>query len=268
VIYGGAKLLARSVAVFLAAASLLVFFAALTVLVTADKAGQLMRKALKRWGTTGTAEPFAVGADAVAKLKESRAGEQKLLFIYEAQQSTLRAEVIQRRRLYQQGEVTQAEVTEAERSLVTLLTRIHETRRALAETDIALTEATVGDELLHMPAPAIDGFRETDAFAHFTGGAKWSLKETPRIEKFFLQTFGYPLPISAFGQTATHVRMRFDHRDALDVALPPDSVEGRALIKFLRASDIPFIAFKSAVPGAATGAHIHIGKPSLRSAAR
>jgi hypothetical protein len=36
------------------------------------------------------------------------------------------------------------------------------------------------------------------------------------------------------------------------------------LIGYLRQSGIPFIAFRNAVPGAATGAHIHIGKPSLR----
>jgi hypothetical protein len=30
----------------------------------------------------------------------------------------------------------------------------------------------------------------------------------------------------------------------------------------LRRAGIPFIAFRSAVAGAATGAHIHIGQPS------
>ena len=62
--------------------------------------------------------------------------------------------------------------------------------------------------------------------------------------------------------------MGFDHRNAIDVALHPDSPEGRALIKHLRGSGIPFVAFKNAVPGSATGPHIHIGKPSVRIAAR
>jgi predicted nicotinamide N-methyase len=58
--------------------------------------------------------------------------------------------------------------------------------------------------------------------------------------------------------------MRFDHRNAVDVALHPESVEGQSVLNFLRQAGIPFIAFRAAVPGAATGAHIHIGKPSPR----
>jgi len=48
------------------------------------------------------------------------------------------------------------------------------------------------------------------------------------------------------------------------VALHPDSAEGRALIGFLQARGIPFLAFRGAVPGVATGPHIHIGSPSHR----
>jgi hypothetical protein len=48
----------------------------------------------------------------------------------------------------------------------------------------------------------------------------------------------------------------------MDVAVHPDSAEGRALIAYLRGNGIPFIAFRSAVPGSATGAHVHIGYPS------
>jgi hypothetical protein len=46
--------------------------------------------------------------------------------------------------------------------------------------------------------------------------------------------------------------------------LHPDSPEGKALIAFLRGNGIPFLAFRSAVAGTATGAHIHIGYPSHR----
>jgi len=44
---------------------------------------------------------------------------------------------------------------------------------------------------------------------------------------FFFETFGRVLPISASGQTATHDRLRLDHRNVIDVALHPDSTEGR-----------------------------------------
>ena len=85
------------------------------------------------------------------------------------------------------------------------------------------------------------------------------------MAKFFVQTFGRSLPVTALGQTATHDRLRFDHRNAIDVALHPDSNEGRSLLAYLRQTGIPFIAFRGAVPGAATGAHIHIGHPSVKT---
>jgi len=65
-----------------------------------------------------------------------------------------------------------------------------------------------------------------------------------------------------------HERMGLDHRDAMDVAVHPDSPEGRALMAYLRGNGIPFIAFWNRVSGAATGAHIHIGRPSLRMTSR
>jgi hypothetical protein len=33
---------------------------------------------------------------------------------------------------------------------------------------------------------------------------------------------------------------------------------------YLRTNGIPFLSFRSAIPGVATGAHIHIGYPSHR----
>jgi hypothetical protein len=50
----------------------------------------------------------------------------------------------------------------------------------------------------------------------------------------------------------------------MDVALHPDSAEGKALMDYLRRSGVPFIAFRSSVPGASTGPHIHVGRPSGR----
>jgi hypothetical protein len=82
------------------------------------------------------------------------------------------------------------------------------------------------------------------------------------VKSFFVSKFGRTLPVSAFGQTSLHSHLGFDHRNAVDVALNPDSAEGRALLGKLRGFGIPFIAFRQAIPGIATGAHIHIGKPS------
>lgn len=196
------------------------------------------------------------------KTTESWAKNRKLLAVYEQEQLKLRSEVIKRRRLYQDGQMSKAEVLEAEQLLVSVLTHIHEVRRALMESEVAIMEATMKDELLRLPVPAVNGFSETNALLRFNGGVKWSLREASSIEKFFSQNFGRNLPVTAFGQTATHNHMRFDHRDAMDVALHPDSAEGRALINHLRRSGIPFTVFRNPVAGAATGAHIHIGNPS------
>ena len=54
----------------------------------------------------------------------------------------------------------------------------------------------------------------------------------------------------------------------MDVGLHPDSLEGRGLIEFLRREDIPFLAFREAIPGVATGPHTHVGNPSRRLSAR
>jgi hypothetical protein len=96
------------------------------------------------------------------------------------------------------------------------------------------------------------------------GKGKWKLADAGKIEEFFVEKFKRPLPLSAFGQSDLHTRWGWDHRNGMDVGLHPDSSEGRALIEFLRAESIPFLAFRGAVPGVATGPHIHIGNRSPR----
>ena len=221
--------------------------------------------ALRKSGGAGV---YATSEEVLGNLKEEWARNHELLASLEREQSRLRAVVVEKRNLYHDGASEKAEVSEAEHVYVAVLMRIQEARRMLAETDLALAEATMGDELERLPPLAVNEFSETERLSRFNGGSSWSLKETPKIEKYFSQAFGHNLPISAYGQTRTHDRMGFNHRNALDVALHPDSAEGRALIEHLRGSGIPFVAFKNAVPGSATGPHIHIGKSSLRIAAR
>jgi hypothetical protein len=206
-----------------------------------------------------TAEPTSV-----EKMKESLAQDRKLLAGYERDQSKLRAEVVRRRKLSHDGQVSKNDVLEAERLFVGALRRVHAMRESVVETDIAITEAVLGEKVLRMPVLPVNGYGENAELARFNGGFKWSLREAPRIERFFSQAFGRTLPITAKGQSATHNRFGFDHHDAMDVALHPDSAEGKALINQLRKSGIPFTAFRSVVPGASTGPHIHIGKPSSR----
>ena len=97
---------------------------------------------------------------------------------------------------------------------------------------------------------------------------KWRLADAAKVEEFFVSKFKRPLPLTAFGQSDLHTRWGLDHRNGMDVGLHPDSVEGRALIEYLRAESIPFLVFRGPVPGVATGPHIHIGNRSPRSYGR
>ena len=87
-----------------------------------------------------------------------------------------------------------------------------------------------------------------------------------RIEADYQKRFGKPLPVSANGETAVHRALGFDHRGRVDVALRPDQPEGMWLRDYLKAHRIPYFAFSQAVPGKATGAHIHLGTQSTRLA--
>jgi hypothetical protein len=204
------------------------------------------------------------GADSIAKMRATLDDDRALLVDYEQKQTKLRAEVIKRRKLYQEGRISQDQVKEAEQAFVVALNRVYEMRHSVLETDVAITEAVLGEKVERMPALPVNGFSETKDVSRFNGGFKWSLREAPRIERYFTQTFGRRLPITALGQSETHNRLGFDHRDSMDVALHPDSAEGKALIDHLRKSGVPFIAFRGSVPGASTGPHIHVGRPSGR----
>jgi hypothetical protein len=107
--------------------------------------------------------------------------------------------------------------------------------------------------------------REPDSLPNaFAGSGKWNISDSVKIENFFLARFKRPLPFTAFGQSELHTRWGLDHRHGMDVGLHPDSLEGKALIKFLLSEEIPFLAFRGSVPGVATGPHIHIGNGSQR----
>ena len=203
-------------------------------------------------------------AEVLQKTKETRAGAERLLALHEAELKRVTEEYEQRRELYYQGLISRVDVIQAEERVAKTTLLIRDDKRFLAETDTALTEFTMRDELLRLPGLALGGYSETASLLRFNGAAGFTLAEVAKIERFFTSTFGRGLPISALGQTSTHDRMRFDHRNAVDVALHPESAEGQSVLKFLRQAGIPFIAFRAAVPGAATGAHIHIGKPSPR----
>lgn len=215
-------------------------------------------------GNSSESELTRARNEVLQKMRETREGAEKLLALHETARQRSAEEYERRRELYYQGLIARNDVLQAEHLLAEAITRVEEDKRWLAESDMALTEFALRDELLRLPRLSAGGYSETGSLIRFNGDTAWRLPDAAKIEKFFLNTFGHALPISALGQTATHERLRFDHRNAMDVALHPDSKEGQSLLNYLRQAGIPFIAFRNAVPGAATGAHIHIGKPSPR----
>lgn len=174
----------------------------------------------------------------------------------------------QRRELYTRGIVSRREVEDAERGLDDAREKLEQTRQQIAQADHALAEALIASIPPATPLPELGVSPGVEPpVVRYRGSAAWSLADSRRLDRFFRDRFGRALPISAYGQTPVHDRLRLDHHQALDVALHPDSPEGRAFLQFLRSAGIPFIAFREALAGAATGAHIHVGAPSPRTAA-
>lgn len=168
------------------------------------------------------------------------------------------------RDLLDRGLVSRREVEDAERVQAAEEAKAAETLRQIAEADGVIGEVLAAIELAKLPPPAPEQVTTTPAVIRYEGGASRIIAAVGDLEAFFRARFGRALPVSALGQTAVHDRLGFDHRGAIDVAVHPDSDEGRALMSFLHARHIPFLAFRHAVAGAATGAHVHVGRPSDR----
>lgn len=98
----------------------------------------------------------------------------------------------------------------------------------------------------------------------YDGNGLFDLGDLTPISAQFEKRFHHPLPISALGQTLLHQAMGLDHRNRVDVALNPDSAEGLWLRGLLERLHVPYLAFRSALAGAATAPHIHIGTGSTR----
>lgn len=103
-----------------------------------------------------------------------------------------------------------------------------------------------------------------NAMIRYDGNGLFSLSDLPTISTEFEKHFHSPLPVSALGQTLVHQSMGLDHRNRVDVALNPDSNEGVWLRQLLERLHVPYLAFRSAIAGAATAPHIHIGPESTR----
>jgi hypothetical protein len=193
---------------------------------------------------------------------------QKLIALYEKDVTKAEDRAVQFRNLHAQGLISKKELDEVELVVVAAKRKVDEAHRQLASADTqianTLMEAQADAALARSGGQKRGSLVRTSSYISYNGSATWLLSDAWKVQRFFQDTFKRPLPIAVFGQGPIHDRWRLDHRNSLDVSLSPDTLEAQALMHFLRANGIPFLAFRGAIPGTATGPHIHIGRPSHR----
>jgi hypothetical protein len=215
-------------------------------------------------------------ADELTRLREEfikatndyKASLQKLRESYEKSLQKAEGELTKSRELFAAGLISRRVVEAGEAQLAQEKDKVADVdrRMATADSQIAdtLLEAEAETKLAKSKPLPKGGMIKTASFIRYNGGAAWTLSDAWKVQRFFLDAFKKPLPIAVFGQGSIHDRWRLDHHNAMDVSLHPDGPEGQALLGFLRANGIPFLAFREAIPGTATGPHIHVGRPSHR----
>ncbi|HEV3470333.1 MAG TPA: hypothetical protein VG148_13490 [Pyrinomonadaceae bacterium] len=217
----------------------------------------------------------------VEATEEYKAGTREMIHLKEAEVAKAEQAHEQLKALVADGLVARRELEEDALALAGKRAALEDLRKQIVDSDHLIAEVRAAEEAEREAAKQAQELARLQKAAasrarllatarysagpvviRHTGGSGWTISNLSGVQNFFWNAFGRPLPTSAVGQTATHDRLGFDHRRAVDVALHPDSVEGRALIGYLQANGITFIAFRAAVPGSATGPHIHIGPPS------
>lgn len=246
-----------------------VFAALATVLVVVVASATVpQRKGRSQRTAKPASELSKLREDFVTATNEYKANLEKLLAIYESNVKKAEDKLQVAKKLYDEGLIAKNQIDEHERVVNMEKGKAAETRRLIvnADTQIAetLVEAKAEQQMARSPRLAKGAFVSTTSFIRYNGGTAWGLNDAWKVQRFFTDTFKKPLPIAVFGQGAIHDRWRLDHHNAMDVSLNPDGLEGQSLMGFLRASGIPFSAFREAIPGTATGPHIHVGRPSHR----
>jgi hypothetical protein len=216
----------------------------------------------------------------VASAEEVKTNTRELIALKEKQLTAAEQKHEQLRQLFAEGLVARVKVEESEQVLAEMRASVEVLRRQIDDSDRVIAEVAAmaeAEKLARIEAEKAAKLRTRQSrllrptlygtnalIIRHAGTSYWTAANITGVQSFFAANFGRLLPVSAHGQTATHTRLGFDHSRGVDVALHPDSAEGRALISYLISRGIPFIAFRGAVSGSSTGAHIHIGPPSGR----
>ena len=221
--------------------------------------------------STSATKTKTASADLIEATEKSKtAAEQQLPLAEEAVTKATKSLTLLQQ-LASEGLIAQNEVERAEEELKGAKAHVEEVRKQIADSvqlaaDLKKAELNAqagAAKVKQLTKPTLMRVNASGSVIRSTSG-NWSLSNLSTVQQFFASTFGRPLPTSTIGQSATHNRLGWDHRHAVDVGVHPDSAEGRSLISFLQSANIPFLAFRSAIPGVSTGPHIHIGSPSQR----
>jgi Fe2+ transport system protein FeoA len=175
-----------------------------------------------------------------------------------AERRVLRAQnlVDERQKLLDMGIISQSEMAGV-RNEVTSRTLVLELARNRVSLWEQLRQMAAEEQRMQLPTMQ-------NSMLRYDGSVEFKLDVLPGIEKDFKTHFHYDLPVSALGQTAVHQGLGLDHRNRVDVALNPDQPEGLWLRSYLEKRHLSYLAFRSAIAGAATAPHIHIGSGSPR----
>lgn len=204
----------------------------------------------------------------ISKTNEYKSSLEKLIAIYETNVTKAEKELTKSKKLLDEGLISKVEFAKYESKLESERANLNTARRQMTGADAQVAAILMESEAEKTIAKNLRLARQslvrTTAFTRFTGNSGWGLGEAWKVQRFFSDTFKKELPVAVFGQGAIHDRWRLDHHNSMDISLHPDSAEGQALLNFLQKNGIPYLAFRSAIPGTATGPHIHIGRPSHR----
>lgn len=113
------------------------------------------------------------------------------------------------------------------------------------------------------------GFQQGITSGEWKGDIEQIIKE---LESYFERMTGDKLPVK-IGQTRTHNKLGFDHRNAADIQIGPNDPRFTFIEQFLNNRGVPFRASPGPERNAAgrvisTGAHTHVGNLSHNLASR
>jgi hypothetical protein len=190
--------------------------------------------------------------------------EDSKLMVEAAERRLVRQQAVvdDRKKLVDEGILAPAEI-ESERQQVEMRRGTRDLAQNRARLLVQLADMAKAEQELERSRQA-DVSSPKGVMVRFDGNGLFSPDDLKTVAAEYEKRFHEALPISALGQTLMHQSLGFDHRNRVDVALNPDQREGVWLRAFLERLHIPYLAFREAMPGAATGAHIHIGPASTR----